>query len=702
MSSCTDLLHLNDKRLFQELKKSLPKGAKETRNIIEIRDDILYVWNADTCCILTLDIAATREKLHEDVPYQSLHLTDPPIFEVTHLVINELVTQLILWGNLGIVVVELPKRWGKESAFKGGRNSISCISHHLDGFGFHLATNEIRKAKWHPGSINHSHLVVLTSQNTFHLYECLIGETPTLLKTWKVGPTPSTSPSKIPSFASLGEIAVDFDFSSPCVQTESDKDIEIDKMKWNQIEWPILVLRGNGDVFILKGDILTPRSSAPIVLGSLSMYPPAVDNYGIDCCSIMCIQTTPPIVVIADCSGKIYHAILLPDDFEDEEKKTWSQYGSTYSLHTPDVALYVYECVEMELGLFYNDDDKKYTCPVYLHKDKDNSSRYFCSHNAGIHVVNLPMVSQLEEYRDAGEENLDLFLPSLKNQSNSQYLVCTRTKHTVFDDATPILGLGLLREPCVLISLLYTGFVVNLSIADFNYLPKFEYNRPINSSSKKVTKEPFDAYIKQFLRHESSQPITMLGLRQNLTARDSLELLYRATTIFRSQHFLRHDKVREEILKKVRTLKALKNHQLKELEYLIHVKKELQETAEKLAERYEDIKDNQEDLARRAQEVLRLVNLKEPSLSPIERAEAEEMKLIENKVKEFSVRLEQLKKKANKQTINIVESPNTNGKKKEIVFKEKQVETIKSNLLQMGKDIADLVSRTKTLEEEVL
>lgn len=25
-------------------------------------------------------------------------------------------------------------------------------------------------------------------------------------------------------------------------------------------------------------------------------------------------------------------------------------------------------------------------------------SRYFCSHNAGIHVVNLPMVSQLEEY----------------------------------------------------------------------------------------------------------------------------------------------------------------------------------------------------------------------------------------------------------------------------------------------------------------
>lgn len=70
MSSCTDLLHLNEKRLFQDLKKSLPKGAKETRNILEIRDDILYVWNADTCCISTLDIAATREKTGEDIPHQ--------------------------------------------------------------------------------------------------------------------------------------------------------------------------------------------------------------------------------------------------------------------------------------------------------------------------------------------------------------------------------------------------------------------------------------------------------------------------------------------------------------------------------------------------------------------------------------------------------------------------------------------------------
>ncbi|TGZ53002.1 Uncharacterized protein DBV15_00625 [Temnothorax longispinosus] len=70
MSSCTDLLRLNEKGLFKDIKVSLSSGAKETRNILEIRDNVLYVWNADRCCVLTLNVAATRGKLGEDIPYQ--------------------------------------------------------------------------------------------------------------------------------------------------------------------------------------------------------------------------------------------------------------------------------------------------------------------------------------------------------------------------------------------------------------------------------------------------------------------------------------------------------------------------------------------------------------------------------------------------------------------------------------------------------
>lgn len=69
MSSYTDPLHLNEMSLFRELQDNLPKNIKDTRNILEIRDNVLYVWNAKDFCVVTLNIAATRGEIG-DVPYQ--------------------------------------------------------------------------------------------------------------------------------------------------------------------------------------------------------------------------------------------------------------------------------------------------------------------------------------------------------------------------------------------------------------------------------------------------------------------------------------------------------------------------------------------------------------------------------------------------------------------------------------------------------
>lgn len=69
MSSYTDPLHLNEMSLFRELQDNLPKNVKDTRNILEIRDNVLYVWNAKDFCVVTLNIAATRGEIG-DVPYQ--------------------------------------------------------------------------------------------------------------------------------------------------------------------------------------------------------------------------------------------------------------------------------------------------------------------------------------------------------------------------------------------------------------------------------------------------------------------------------------------------------------------------------------------------------------------------------------------------------------------------------------------------------
>lgn len=57
------------------------------------------------------------------------------------------------------------------------------------------------------------------------------------------------------------------------------------------------------------------------------------------------------------------------------EFQSWSQYDSTYNLYTPEEALYVYECVEIELGLFFADEDEKYNCPIHIRADKGNRSR---------------------------------------------------------------------------------------------------------------------------------------------------------------------------------------------------------------------------------------------------------------------------------------------------------------------------------------
>ncbi|EFN85322.1 Nuclear pore complex protein Nup88 [Harpegnathos saltator] len=573
-------------------------------------------------------------------------------------------------------------------------------NHNFGDFG---ATTEIQRVRWHPGSTSDSHLLVLTSENSFRLYECELGGAPRLVKCWKVGRAPSSSPPrKIPDFTSLGEIAVDFDFVTPTLKKpEMFVNRSIDEVKkvidWNHIEWPILILRGNGEVLIVRGNILLENYEDPVVLGSLSIYPPSDDNYGIDSCSIMCLQTTPPIVVIAMCTGKIYHAILLREvlDDDDDDRKTWSQYGSTYSLHTPDDALYVYECVELELGLLFTDDDKKYNCPVYLHGDKGNKSRYFCSHNAGIHIVSLPMVSQLEEFIDKNDNHL----PALSNQSTLQYLFSTRTKHTNIDEATPIFGFGLLQEPCVLVALLHTGIVVDLSVIDLHYLPVAKQLEPIVNTMKKMDKEPFDAYIKKLLKRDISQPITKIGTR-SMSLSECLELLYHATNIFRTQHFVRHDKVREEINKKVHALKVLKTHLLKELDVLMETKKELRHNAERLAERYEDINDKQKELACRAKEVLRSINHKKPFLTAAERAEAEELKKMNMKIHNIETRLKQLKKKFDQQTVH-VDITDSNEKRKEIVFTRNQEEAIKENLSQMAKNIKNLISQVKHIKTEV-
>lgn len=106
------------------------------------------------------------------------------------------------------------------------------------------------------------------------------------------------------------------------------------------VEWPLIILRGNGSIYVTLIGVDTEKydnfsslvliSTIPIIhtinfvyrphiQGPLTMYPSTQDNYGVDSCSILVLPTSPPTVIIAEPSGKLFHAILLESEPDEED-----------------------------------------------------------------------------------------------------------------------------------------------------------------------------------------------------------------------------------------------------------------------------------------------------------------------------------------------------------------------------------------------
>ncbi|XP_069683865.1 nuclear pore complex protein Nup88 isoform X2 [Periplaneta americana] len=722
MEGCTDRLGLSERKLFKIVRENLTKLNPKTRNIIECKEDVLFVWNSKDNCLLTLNVKTAKEDHADSRSYQTLLPTDPPSFEVERLVMNGTASQIAIMGPKGVAVLDLPRRWGKEATFQGGKAVITCRCRIVDDHYFVCSPHvEVRRARWHPGSRTDAHLLVLTSENSFRLYETG-GSEPQLKQVWPLGRQPSATLSsgpRLPFLVGLGDTAVDFDFAPPVpldsknppIGKENTKRGATDRVDPNAIVWPVLVLRGNGDVYSVNAP-LSESSEKPTVHGPLSMYPPADDNYGVDACSVLCLQSVPPVVVIATCSGTLYHCVLLncaEDDDEDthqDNRSSWSQYGSTYSLHTPDIALYVFESVELELGLALDDDDDTYTCPIHLHHDNSTDSRYFCTHDTGVHMMSLPFIVHLEEFAKAHDDSPPLEL--LNQPSSAEYLICTRTSSS--SPLSPILGLAITSTPPVLITLLATGEVVSLVLPSVP-LPASPAVPMLNGNDngsreesysplKVLLKEPFDVHIKKFLKHNISQPILKLGPNADPSPQECLELVSRTTQLFREEYFQRHDRVREEIERRVRTLQTLKQHQLQELEHMEQEKAKLKQTAERLAEKYEDTKDKQEELTKRAENILRLVSQRQPVLSSAEKKLMRDMKDFKEKFKDFQKALEQVKAKQNYHKVQM-EQWVSNQKKRELYLGQTHMKTIKVNMAQMTNEIAELVKMVEISKQEL-
>ena len=143
------------------------------------------------------------------------------------------------------------------------------------------------------------------------------------------------------------------------------------------------------------------------------------------------------------------------------------------------------------------------------------------------------------------------------------------------------------------------------------FLSFLDYKRTFRRCHPKNSEAiDYPAHLKNVFEH-GSHPTGML--RGNVYVRSCVrcfvlnerhvQLLLRAAKVFQEEHFKNHNKAREEIEKRIRTLTKMKQIQTTELEKMLVEKNVMKNKAEALAEKYEDIKDRQEVFMARSGDV---------------------------------------------------------------------------------------------------
>ncbi|XP_044260478.1 nuclear pore complex protein Nup88 isoform X2 [Tribolium madens] len=678
----TDYLRLSEFKIFKNVRETLPKNLKKSTSLLAVKDGVLFTWDFADNCVLTLNIKAARSRDGDNVTHQNLLPLIPVMFQPELLLVNDTGTLLVVAGPSGVLVMELPTRYPPFGAFENNKDVVYCRSHTLDErLLFCSDVVQVRQVRFHPGSPKNTHIVVLTSDNTLRLYnienasalslsKITIGETP-------IGVFPGTKTSYLAAF---GEVGVDFDFGQPEINSDP-KTIFNDETK-KDLLWPVYVLRGDGSVY----SVIIPldQKAKPEVKGPI-LQNTSEGNPREEACAIICMNINPEVVCIANSNGTIYHSILLPPDFE------------TGNCHKE---LLCFESIELELGLSTTTDDNSYTCPIFLHKDESKSGRYCATHSAGIHLVTIGCLKDLQGYINGqNDQSMDEIFNS---ESKAEYLVCTKTSNS--EKTNPVIGFSLYYEPTSLIAILADGNLVTLGILTAEVLPKIEDlalgdKQETNSPLKKMLREPFDINIQKLLKRSSNQPILKLGGDGKHSQKECHELLQRASQVFR-EYFENHTRAREEIEKRVKALQMMKDFQLKQIQRMIAEKHDLQSKAENLAEKYEDIKDKQDEIMKRCEKMLVLVSQKKTEPSDAEKEYLKELEQYMEKIEKYKKSIEKLKMKVNYQKIQIANWKAQEGKKVSALSETHSV-TIKNNLKETSEKITEMVKEINEYKERL-
>ncbi|RUS79187.1 hypothetical protein EGW08_013045, partial [Elysia chlorotica] len=546
---------LNNHSISRYLRKQTDSGAskeqsKDAKSLICIQSSDLFIWSASERCILHCNLKAlatdqaqtesesVKARSHtfgvdgssvQSCTFQKLFPVEISSSEVESISINKSGSHILLYGARIIRIIELPRRWGKNAVFEGGKESISCKTIRM---GDEMLTRgqslRILQVSWHPGSKTNSHVAVLTSNNRFCVYSILDAEQPISSVLISAGDGAlDASPSKNFVGAALGEVAVAFDFSTPITLKGRQRALSgstgLGGKVVSPIEvWPVYCVRGNGAVMLTSYLFhVWPRPVNLLVQGPLIMYPPADDNYG----------------------------------------------------SVPEPTLYVIETAVLELCLSVPqlDDlsvtEDEFMCPVMLRKDANSPDRYHCSHAAGVHSVALPWLSSVQQY----------FLGELL-ECVVEHVMCTKPLFSC--PTSPVLGLDVVTDPQ-----LGATLIILSSDLEFTVLPiglQYQVTSPSRSArsaanstqtsislQQVASRQPFKTQLEQILHRKSSVPILKSGTNAELSQRDMFQLLSRVTSVLREEYIHKQDHARQELHTRVSMLQQLKSHQLQDIESLL-------------------------------------------------------------------------------------------------------------------------------------
>ncbi|KAJ8713149.1 hypothetical protein PYW08_008453 [Mythimna loreyi] len=660
---------LPNHKIFKELKDSLSENPSgKLRNLIELKDDVFYVWNSKENCLLSLNLKHLEES-GDETPYQKLLFLIPPSFHVERIMTSGCGSRICVWGSRGVTIAELPARWGRSGLFDSGKDTVLCKSYSLDER-FLYCQGEVRRVHWHPGSL--SHVFVLGSDNTIRLYNIALKKGPKLVQILSIGIKPSGQLAGRNILDSLGDTAVDF---TPIPDSET-----------------LLILRGNGDVYMMQCELDKKSPLTPKLSGPLAMYPPADDNYGSESCSITALGggDTPPLVVVATCSAALYHCLLLPNPSEKED-------GDSH-------ALYVVEAVELNIVL-NPDDDLQYSYPVHLYPCTNNT--YACVHAGGVHAITLPMLGHLVDYALADETEMEAVLSAMCSRSSvARHLVCTGTGAAL----QPPVGLALTSPPlprllvlcaeCKLVARTLEPFDLEEQLYKELQLknPTLEQD-DINNILKERQKLTFTSIVQEILTRDVSQPILQISKKAEPSPKECLEFLTQATLKLRGEYMSRQQRASDAVARKLHALRSLSNQHHEWLQDLQKEIDDVQLDSTVLKEKCMLAEKHQDDLKYRCSAVIRNIRAS-ASASPAERELLAELERYKRCGERLGDQILMLKQHAQHKTEEL-EKWHSEYKKTDIALGKSHSDTISSILQQQTGQISLLIEETKLLKDQL-